>query len=53
MTKRDLSGVSPIEIDILDTIHLRENISFKFIINLLNEQKAQIVNINGEGDKRY
>ena len=48
LTKRDLYGVSPIKIDILDTIQPRENIAFKFIIKLLNEQKAQIVNINGE-----
>ena len=48
LTKRDLYGVSPIEIDILDTLQTRENIAFKFIIKLLNEQKAQIVNVNGE-----
>ena len=39
---------SGLEIDILDTIQTRENIAFKFIIKLLNEQRAQIVNINGK-----
>ena len=46
LTKRDLYGVSPIQIEILDTIKSRENIAFRFNVNLLNEDKTQIVNLN-------
>ena len=48
LTKRDLYGVSPIYVDILDTLNQRNDIAFKFNIKLLSSNQAQIVSVNGD-----